>query len=363
MTHVEILVNGTAITDTQCLLLTVSEDLQTSNQIYFSCDEEPALDSFGYTNTRLNSTVVAAPSGLTCTGSPVSLDTSTAGSPSYEGPGSATKETTSLGDLFPPFESVNPNGYPDYQGAGGDPFSQGMYYRDAEDPAVSGFSIAVGLNTGSSFQSALRVFGTPTGPQIFSAFLKFTGSQNVRGEVYKTSAVSRRLATNGTLADGSCVLWPSSISRTRSTPLFAEAGPSGVCPETTAEAYSVPRLLAFLPQFDVEEREDLPAALALTLASTEGLQPVEGANSNITTSGYVVMNKPNQQGWIAFELDLADANPLSGSGGFTMAHIHAGNSSTATESSGGRLDPDAPELAHADHHGRRLGSSDARPAS
>ena len=63
MTHVEILVNGTAITDTQCLLLTVSEDLQTSNQIYFSCDEEPALDSFGYTNTRLNSTVVAAPSG------------------------------------------------------------------------------------------------------------------------------------------------------------------------------------------------------------------------------------------------------------------------------------------------------------
>ena len=127
MTNVEILVNGTAITDTLCLLLTVSEDLQTSNQLYFSCDEEPARDWFGYTNARVNSTVAAAPSGLTCTGSPVSLDTLTAGGPSYEGPGSATKETTSLGDVFPPFESVNPNGYPDYRGAGGNPFSQGLY--------------------------------------------------------------------------------------------------------------------------------------------------------------------------------------------------------------------------------------------
>ena len=127
MTNVEMLVNGTAITDTLCLLLTVSEDLQTSNQLYFSCDEEPARDWFGYTNARVNSTVAAAPSGLTCTGSPVSLDTLTAGGPSYEGPGSATKETTSLGDVFPPFESVNPNGYPDYRGAGGNPFSQGLY--------------------------------------------------------------------------------------------------------------------------------------------------------------------------------------------------------------------------------------------
>ena len=58
-----------------------------------------------------------------------------------------TEESTSLGDMFPPFESVNSNGYPDYQGAEGDPFNQGMYYRDTKEPPVSGFSIEVGLNT------------------------------------------------------------------------------------------------------------------------------------------------------------------------------------------------------------------------
>ena len=127
MTHVEVLVNGTAITDTQCLLLTVSEDLQTANQVYFPCDEEPAVDSFGYTNSRLNSTVVPAPSSLTCNGSPVSLDTAAAGGPAYGGAGSVAVESTDLGVMFPPFESVNVNGtIPDYAGDGGDPFSQGM---------------------------------------------------------------------------------------------------------------------------------------------------------------------------------------------------------------------------------------------
>jgi hypothetical protein len=329
MTHDEILVNGTSITNTQCLLLTVSEDMQTSNQIYFDCDEEPDLDQFGYTSARLNSTVVPAPSNLTCIGSPVSLDTATADGPKYEGAGSVTEESTSLGDMFPPFESVNSNGYPDYRGAGGDPFSQGMYYRDAEEAALSGFSIAVGLNTGGSYLSSVRVVGTETGFRIFMAFLKYTGSERVtgEGEVYRSSAVSRRLVTNGTLGDAVAFCDLTDFTDPFK-PLFAEVSSDGVCPETAAEAFPVQRLLAFPPQFDIEEIQDVPAAEELILASATDLQPEQGVNSSITTTGLFMMNKPNQQGYITFDLDVSNASPLSGSGGFTMAHIHAGNSST-----------------------------------
>lgn len=327
MTHVEILLNGTAITDTQCLLLTVSEDLQTANQVYFSCDEEPAPDSFGYTNSRLNSTVVLGPSSLTCNGSPVTLDTAAAGGPAYGGPGSVAQESTDLGVMFPPFESVNPNGIPDYTGAGGNPFSQGMYYRNT--PTQDAFSINVGLNTGvlDIFESSVVAFATPTGLVVSQAFQEFTGWEKVNGEVYNTSGVTRLLTTNGTLSDA--VPFCSVVDFTDPfAPLYTESSPPGECPGPTDVPFSVSRLLAWPPQFDIEDATDIPAAEALLLAGAKDFQPGEGVNSNITTSGLFFMNKPNAQGWITFDLDVKNANPLSGSGGFIMGHIHAGNSST-----------------------------------
>ena len=328
MTHVEILLNGTAITDTQCLLLTVSEDLQTSNQVYFSCDEEPAPDSFGYTNSRLSSTVVLGPSSLTCNGSPVTLDTAAAGGPAYGGPGSSAQESTDLGVMFPPFESVNVNGIPDYTGAGGNPFSQGMYYRDI--PTQDGFSINVGYNNlkPGAFQSTMRAFATPNGVVMFQAFLSFTGSEKVSGEVYNTSGVSRRLNTDGTLSNA--VPFCSVVDFTDPfAPLYTESSTPGECPAPTDVPFSVSRLLAFPPQFDIEDTTaNIPAARGLFLAGAKDFQPGEGVDSDITTSGLFFMNKPNAQGWITFDLDVKNANPLSGSGGFTMGHIHAGDSST-----------------------------------
>jgi hypothetical protein len=327
MTHVEILLNGTAITDTQCLLLTVSEDLQTTNQVYFSCDEEPAPDSFGYTNSRLSSTVVLGPSSLTCNGSPVTLDTAAAGGPAYGGPGSSAQESTDLGVMFPPFESVNVNGIPDYTGAGGNPFSQGMYYRNT--PTQDAFSINIGLNTGvlDIFESAIVAFATPTGLVVSQAFLELTGWEKVSGEVYNTSGVTRRLTTNGTLSDA--VPFCSVVDFTDPfAPLYTESSPPGECPGPTDVPFSVSRLLAWPPQFDIEVVADIPAARSLVLAGATEYQPGEGVNSNITTSGYFIINKPNAQGWITFDLVVKNANPLSGSGGFTMGHIHAGDSST-----------------------------------
>ena len=108
---------------------------------------------------------------------------------------------------------------------------------------------------------------------MFTAFLKNTGFERVtgEGEVYKSSAVSRPLLTNGTLGDAVAFCDLTDFTDPFK-PLRATVGPDG-CPETTAEAFPVQRLLAFPPQFDIEDvgidlaRRALarPDALTLTL--------------------------------------------------------------------------------------------------
>ena len=58
--HIEIMANGTAITDSGCMTTKLSDDFTFSQTIYHECDEEPAIvpDGDWYTNFRLNSTAV-----------------------------------------------------------------------------------------------------------------------------------------------------------------------------------------------------------------------------------------------------------------------------------------------------------------
>lgn len=139
---VKIATNGTAFTRTGCFTTKLSEDLTYVQKKEHECGEEPALtpDGSWFTNFRLNSTAVPAPTTLTCNGAPVTLDTSGI-APYYEGVGSVARESSYVGDVYPPFESVNSNGLPDYSKAKGKPFIDGLTYTNNEEDELSSFAI------------------------------------------------------------------------------------------------------------------------------------------------------------------------------------------------------------------------------
>ena len=195
---------------------------------------------------------------------------------------------------------------------------------------MSAFAISVGVNGGTVYRTLVSVTGTATGPEIYMAFENDTGFEQKIGQVFKTSTTSRVVTTNGALGDAvaTCgLLGLTDPFRVR----FQSLGISGgECPETADDAPVWQRLVALSPQFYIPNTEDMILAQGQTLAWTPIMEgPPNTTMPNTTISAYFGMNKPNQQGWITFEMDVANANPLSGSGGFTMAHIHAGNSSTS----------------------------------
>ena len=136
---VKIATNGTAFTKTGCFTTKLSEDLSYVQKFEHACGEEPTEltpDGSWYTNFRLNSTAVPAPATMTCVGAPVTLDTSGI-APYYEGAGSVASESSYVGDVYPPFESVNSNGLPDYSEAKGKPFIDGLTYNNNEEDDIS----------------------------------------------------------------------------------------------------------------------------------------------------------------------------------------------------------------------------------
>lgn len=201
------------------------------------------------------------------------------------------------------------------------------YYTN-ESPQNT-FAMVVGVTGGDVYQSSVSVVPTTNGTEVSLLFHNQTGYQAEIGQVFKTSSVLRPLDTDGALGDAVASCGLVDLTDPFSVRIQRPDVADGECPAAVGDAPIWQRLLAFSPQFDIETSENNVLAQGQTLAYTDIMKLQEGAPPNTTTSAYFGMNKPNTQGWITFELDLENVNLLSGSGGFTMAHIHAGSNSTA----------------------------------
>ena len=320
---VKIATNGTAFTRTGCFTTKLSEDLSYVQKFEHACGEEPTEltpDGSWYTNFRLNSSVVPAPATMTCVGAPVTLDTSEI-APYYEGVGSVASESSYVGDVYPPFESVNSNGLPDYSEAKGKPsLIDGLYYDNNEETEISSFMIRT---SGRGIRAMVKNAGNATDVEL--AFLQSTGYEQVPPEqTYLTSFTWTPVTLNGTLDESTtyCGLIDSidpyelGLAPKIDTP----EGCSGL---NAAEAtIKDTRLLFFPPQVDIETASDAENAVLLSATAAEltGAKQSPPIDTPVTAAFY--MNKPNEQGWVTFDLDVFDVV------GLTMAHIHAGNSTT-----------------------------------
>ena len=251
-----------------------------------------------------------------CTGSPVAMDTSGIG-PHYEGAGSLAKETISIGDPLPPFESVNANGLIDYSTADGKPFDDGLYYHDVN--GTSYFALKDNL-----VRTKLTATTTGNVTLMELVFQRNTGYEQVPpGQVYPTSFVESSMYLNGTINGTSTACGLLDSTDPYETLVAPKEYLAAECPTSAQQATNLQtRLLFFPPQVDIETAsKEVNAALVFATASD-----MNGANEqppiDTPVTAAFLMNKPNEQGWVTFDLDVNDIT------GMTMAHIHAGNSKT-----------------------------------
>ena len=258
----------------------------------------PASDKTHISPSFQTHAQVPAPTALVCTGSPVELDTSGIG-PHYEGAGSVAKETISIGDPLPPFESVNANGLIDYSTAVGKPFDDGLYYHDVN--GTSYFSLQDNL-----VRTNLRATTTGNVALMKLVFQRNTGYEQVPpGQMYTTSFVESNIDLNGAINGTStaCTLLdltdPYEILAAPKEYLAAD------CPTSAQQATLLQtRLLFFPPQVDIETAsEEVNAALVFATASD-----MNGANQqppiDTPVTAAFLMNKPNEQGWVTFDVDI-----------------------------------------------------------
>lgn len=160
---------------------------------------------------------------------------------------------------------------------------------------------------------------------MFVRYLQSTGYEQVPPEQFFLTSFSWTPVTlNGTLDESStyCGIIDSSdpYELCLAPKLDTPEGCSGL---NAAEAtFRDTRLLFFPPQVHVETASDAENALLLSATAAEltGAKQSPPIDTPVTAAFY--MNKPNQQGWVTFDLDVFDVV------GLTMAHIHAGNSTT-----------------------------------
>ena len=311
MTHVEVYSNGTTKTNSECAMYQIVDSM-TMNALYHECEDKPSAEGaqWEYTSVRApNATVIEGSTTPVCVGS-IDVELDTSGGVALSGPPPGTKSTIS--DIGPVERSGE---------ASGEVLSlrNGLYgmYDEIPDPAnVIAVHIApvtaqmyVLRTENNTYDTGLQ-FHYDIGWERVGAPADFTYRLDL--EVAYIDTAWNNTAWLGT--ERACVLNSFSdpyISR------LAECSD----PDFVDDAL-VPRLY-FLPAYG-ENLEERTFATALDMDGSKQVPPL----TNVSTSANFYMYAPNEQDWIFYDLDVESAGSV---GGYTMSHIHCGNSTSNGE--------------------------------
>ena len=331
-THVEVYSNGTTKTDTKCAMYQIVDSV-TMNSVYHACDDKPSAEGaqWEYTNVRApNATVVEGSTTPVCVGSSdVKLDTSGGAAPSGPLPG---KETTisNIGPVpttttLPEANAASEDNLPGFSGSGEGHFvlRNGVYFATELSPGASPADIfAVHIAPTSA-----QMFIQRTENNTFATGLQFNYDIGWEPVGAPTNFVFRGTlevgyidtAWNNTAwlgAESACVL------NDLSDPYLQRVAD---CSDPDfAEEFAAPRLYFLPPNGELEDQVETTFATALDMDGTKQVPPL----TNVSTTANFYMTAPNLQGWITYDLDVEMAGSA---GGYTMSHIHCGNSTSNGE--------------------------------
>jgi hypothetical protein len=333
MTHVEIFVNGTTKTDSQCAMYQMVDSM-TMNSVFHPCDEKPSAQDaqWKYTNVRApNATIIEAAKTQVCVGSvDVKIDTSGgANGIATVPPLAGTKET--MGDLGPvatlaEANKASGNDYPEVSESSLPECDSGVWMTTLRNPSgdlAEGFSINVpgqaaeliALQSGDEVEALMDfALATPLG-----AGYERVGAPNEY--IYRGTGVLAIIQpawndTRWTFESVSTLLDASDPYQN----LITDLNDTGF-----KDASAVNRLYFLPPQGELEDdKEGSVFAQALDMNGKNQVPPL----TNVSTTANFHMLAPNAQGFVIYDLDVENAGSV---GGYTMSHIHCGNSTSNGE--------------------------------
>lgn len=309
--------NGTVLgSKNQCVVAKVSGDIKVV-QYYDDCDlVEPIADDVDnnyttkrYIDFRLNSTQVPVPESFVC-----SQNASSDGS-----------NGTSLGTSSPlGIQEVGTSITPEVPSTGSSTFPPSFENDIQNVPILNGVFInpdradgAILLNNGPGFAS----MWVDADGSSYCAFGEYSGYKKVGDDVYQATQFGTfELSGNGSVSalPPSCYVFVASDASSVSIGTSLK-GDNTACPSVN-DAVSYDRLYFSVLGGDIEgtDNEEDIFASALTLDGANQSPPI----TNIKATANFTMTLPQELGLVYFDLDIFDID------GFTMAHIHQGNSTT-----------------------------------
>lgn len=337
-THVEVYSNGTTKTDTKCAMYQIVDSM-TMNAMYHACNDKPSAEGaqWEYTNVRApNATVVEGSTTPVCVGSTdVKLDTS--GGAALGGPLPGTE--TTISDIGPvpttsTLAEANAASGDDLPGSSGNAGSRedsgkvlslrnGLFFSSQstpEYPPADVFSVHIAPTSAQMFVQRTENNTFETGLQ-FNYDIEWEPVGAPTNFVFRLNLLVGYIdmAWNNTAwlgAESACVLNDFSdpyVSR------LAECSDPDFVDDSLA-----PRLYFLPPSGEMENQVETTFATALDMDGSKQVPPL----TNVSTTANFYMNAPNLQGWIFYDLDVEMAGSA---GGYTMSHIHCGNSTSNGE--------------------------------